>query len=363
MENRSIGFRPSPQQKCILSRGQKDSSHRAACVVRIEGKLDSNRLREACKAVVRRHEILRTTFQCPPGVRVPYQVVETEAGAVAQFSLSAGDAGLNFLSVAVPSLCADAATLRNLVREIFDLYSGHVQNEETPLQYADFSEWQNELLEGEDPALQAAKDYWSELGFSSLTVPVLPLEMRGVRSVSSEPETVEAQIGAGLAADVTRSAREQKSSVSDFLLACWLSLLWRLGEQADIPVLEVVDGRNRAELKRAMGVFARPLPVRISFGEEPAFAEVLRRVREATSEAAPYSDHLTPEEFFPPGSEAAALPVGFEFAERMPKLLGDGLSFSVERLSAPLYPFKVKLACEWGEDAGTVRFEHHPQLW
>jgi len=53
----------------------------------------------------------------------------------------------------LPSLCADKQTLKNIIDEISRCYSPLSQVGELPLepqQYADFSEWENELLEGQD---------------------------------------------------------------------------------------------------------------------------------------------------------------------------------------------------------------------
>src|SRR5262245_52947537 len=58
------GFRLSPQQEhlWLLQRSAALSPYRSQCVILIEGRLDERRLTEAIEDVIRRHEILRTTF-------------------------------------------------------------------------------------------------------------------------------------------------------------------------------------------------------------------------------------------------------------------------------------------------------------
>jgi hypothetical protein len=72
---RSEGFRLSPQQRRAWLLAQSSSAYRTACAVSLTGGIDAHRLRRALEEVVARHDILRTTFQRAPGVRIPIQVV------------------------------------------------------------------------------------------------------------------------------------------------------------------------------------------------------------------------------------------------------------------------------------------------
>jgi len=73
------GFLLSPHQKYVLFLLQAGYSVEVSCVVRIDGPIDAERLRNACKCgVVPRHEILRTSFERQPGVATPFQAVRAE---------------------------------------------------------------------------------------------------------------------------------------------------------------------------------------------------------------------------------------------------------------------------------------------
>ena len=83
---------------------------------------------------------------------------------------------LSFLVlITLPSLCADSWTLKNLLHEIY-----HYVSEETellePIQYVQFSEWQNELLEGEDG--EAGKNYWQNQNLKTQRPLILPFERK-----------------------------------------------------------------------------------------------------------------------------------------------------------------------------------------
>ena len=78
MKNEVIeGYRLSPQQKHLWSLQQFDSTqpYRVQCAILIQGNLDPKRLELALQNVVNRHEIIRTTFRCLPGMTIPLQVI------------------------------------------------------------------------------------------------------------------------------------------------------------------------------------------------------------------------------------------------------------------------------------------------
>ena len=67
------GFALSPQQRMLWH--WYDVCGAAAfttrCAYRVDGELDAEALERAANELVRRHEILRTTFQRMPGMKVP----------------------------------------------------------------------------------------------------------------------------------------------------------------------------------------------------------------------------------------------------------------------------------------------------
>ena len=72
-------------------------------------------------------------------------------------------------------------TLPKLVGEIASAYAALLRGEQhasETIQYADLSEWQNELLEAEDT--HAGKDFWREQESDTARPLRLPEEGRGV---------------------------------------------------------------------------------------------------------------------------------------------------------------------------------------
>ena len=186
------GYRLSPQQKHLWLLQQNDlrQPYRAHCSVFIEGNLDRTILSTAVQNVVGRHEILRTTFHCLPGMTIPLQTIsdriplsinysdlsnfnaqeqeakvraiakeaeslsfDFEQGLILHLSLVTLSPFQHKLFINLPALYADTITLQNLVSEISRAYEAELLHQELtdePMQYILVSEWQNELLETEE---------------------------------------------------------------------------------------------------------------------------------------------------------------------------------------------------------------------
>ena len=85
MQNSAVeGFRLSPQQRSLWSLQQtaEGQPFRALGAILLEGDLKPHVLQDAVQHIVSRHEILRTTFSRPPGIKTLFQVV----GETSQFS-------------------------------------------------------------------------------------------------------------------------------------------------------------------------------------------------------------------------------------------------------------------------------------
>ena len=71
------GFRLSLQQMHLwsLQQAAAEDLFRAVCAVEIRGSLRPDLLKQSLRQIVERHEILRTTFRRPSGIKTPFQVV------------------------------------------------------------------------------------------------------------------------------------------------------------------------------------------------------------------------------------------------------------------------------------------------
>ena len=382
------GFRLSPQQRHLWSLEQAgdERQYRAQCTVLIEGSLNLQVLKAVLRDVSDRYEILRTTFRCPRGTSIPLQGVnEQSAPWIEEYNLSTCDpsrqeaeieslfqevgripfdlangpvlrislltlaADRHMLLVNVPSLCADAASLRILVREISRRYSAFVRCQEPsgePSQYADLAEWENNLLESEEA--NEGKKHWREAEAPALRVPKLSFEKRPSARAAFEPRLLASPVNPELTPKIRKLVAKYDASASAFFLACWQILLWRLTGESDFVVGLACDGRTYEGLQEALGLFAKTLPVQFRFEEQLRFSEVLERTNGSAREAVEWQEYFDFEQLPRLDAEIEPcrfFPVAFEFQDAEAKHTEGDTIFSIQKQYSCFDRFKLKLSC------------------
>lgn len=310
------GYRLSPQQRRLWASGLSDRS--AVCAVRIKGELDTEALREAIGQVVSRHEILRTTFKVLPGMTLPVQVVSDSANFV--FDLISRSSNEHVLTIRLPALCADAQALQCLVSQIADAYAGSSQTLEV-LQYADFAEWKNELLEEE--AGSAGRRYWQQHDLTQLDTQKLSFEKKG--ETTFEPATQPVEISAVMS--------------SSLALACWQILISRLTGQQNVVIGVAFDGRKFDELKDAVGLFSTFVPVRNEVIPTLRFDQFLQQTTQQEFEAQRWQEYFA-------WDDNAIFPFCFEFQKYEASYRSGDLEFLICQSDACTDRFKIKFTVE-----------------
>jgi amino acid adenylation domain-containing protein len=397
------GFRLSPQQRRVWLLQQGSSAYRAQSALLIEGDLRPEALKEAMSRIVRRHEILRTTFHSLPGMKLPVQAPPEET-ALSWHNLDSSDpqrleqadwieelfredrrrpfdfsqgpllrafllrlsADRHVLFLSLPSICADSRTLKNLSLEISRSYEACLNDEDLfdePMQYLQFSEWQNELLEDEDA--EAGREFWRKQNLPALTAVQLPFEIERAEQNGFEPDSSILAIDGETAARIEAAAEKQGVSTEVFLLACWQTLLWRFTAQTDIVVGCASDGRRHEVLQDAHGLFAKWLPIRSRFTETLRFSEVLSQIAASKRAADEWQEYFIWNEDPTPGvledGAPPFFPAGFEFEEYPPPHRAGGLSISIHKQSVYVDRFHIKLACHRTDDLFAVEFHYDPE--
>jgi hypothetical protein len=299
------------------------------CVaVRLRGNLNVPALQQTLCEMVRRHEVLRTTFRMLDGqlaqvvaerpalhiamgdLRVlPGAQPETAAQRLAAaemrrpFDLAQGPllrATLLRLGEAdqvvlltMHHIISDGWSVDLFFREVAALYAAFSLGEPSPLpdlsiQYADFAHWQRQWLQGD--VLQTQLAYWQQQLADAPTMLTFPAD-------HSRP-AVHTAHGAYLACDLPDDlwaplrALSRRLGVTLFmvLLAAFKVILRYATRQDDLVVGTDVANRNRAETEGLMGFFVNQLVLRTDLSGNPTFRELLGRVRTVTLGAYDHQD-------------------------------------------------------------------------
>ncbi|WP_225728286.1 MULTISPECIES: condensation domain-containing protein [unclassified Nocardia] len=283
----------------------------------IDGRLDPEILRRAVGAIVRRHQVLRTTF--PIMGDTPMQVIwpapddgridipETDVSAEKHLSDAAIHALLveeqrrpfdlaegplfrarlfrlapeaSILLFTVHHIVFDEPSCPVLVDELAELYTAFAHGRGEPLaplpwQYADFAVWQH------DQRFEREFAYWRrELGDAPTTLD-LPTDRPRPPLPDFEAGTVELTVPTSARDRLGRLAMATKSTPFMILLAAFGCLLCRYSRQEEVLVGTPMAARERAETRRLIGVFVNMLALRVDLSGDPTFRQLLHRVRDS----------------------------------------------------------------------------------
>jgi amino acid adenylation domain-containing protein/non-ribosomal peptide synthase protein (TIGR01720 family) len=400
------GVKLSPLQKhlWLLQQSSDNLSLRVQCTVLIEGKLDTDTLNKAIENIVNRHEILRTQFQCLPGMQIPVQVInshskfcyheydlsswqpqqqDVKAATIFQemlqvpFNYAHGQL-LNIslitlspykfkLIIGLPALCADATTLINLVREISNFYTACLHEtslSDEVMQYADIAEWQNELLEAEETEI--GREYWRNQDIFHLLYVHLPLENQLKTNAEFRPQIVALKLEPNLTSQIKNVAQKFDTSVSIFLLASWQILLMRLTGQPEIIIGIGDDGRKYAELEEILGLFAKYLPLQSNFSENSLFSDVLSQINQHIQKLEEWADSFSWEQVKAAHNQnisSSFFPFCFDFEVQKQQYYADNICFLIEEQYSCIEKFKVKCSCFEQSDCLNIEFHYDSNLF
>ena len=321
------GYRLSPQQKrlWLLKQGADAHAFWSRCAVNIRGRVNPERLEKAIGRVVEEHEILRTTFQLPTGATVPVQVIHPQLPTLPLFrvDLSQISHDETVMLLRAPAMCADLRSMENIVAQVARFYESESAAVEA-MQYADFAEWQRELLEAVEG--EPGRRHW--ISRSSHASVSLPFEKRAEEGTLFRPQ----QLPIELPADISEGG----------LLACWQILIQRLAGSSPVTLGIGFDGRRHPELVNSVGLYSRYVPLQVeSIDERPTIDQLSQRLAKAEKEAAQWQEY-----FAWPDAVNESLPyfsVCFEERHRTSVFRAEGVTFSVNECDAVDDRFNLKL--------------------
>jgi amino acid adenylation domain-containing protein len=291
---------------------------------RLRGPVDRSALEQSVAEVVRRHEILRTTFAplpdgqpvqvIAPSLDVPVVVTDVPsipaperpdvarrlAGeALAQpFDLERGPLLrveiLRFgpddhvLVLSLHHIVSDAWSIGLLLREVATVYEAvragtSWQLPALPVQYRHFAAWQRERLAS--GSLDADLAYWREKLGRPLPESLLPADRPRPLLRTHHGWQERLTLSPALTQSLAELGAAEGASLFMILLAAMQVLVARYTGEEDVAIGCPVAARDRLELEPVIGCLLNTLVLRSDLSGAPSFRTFLRRARTVALEA------------------------------------------------------------------------------
>jgi acyl carrier protein len=305
-----------------------NAAYNVPAAIRLTGTLDVGALTKTLSEIVRRHEVLRTTFamvndrpvqRIAPAepIRLPVldlsELAEAEREARA-LELANEEAKRPFdltrdpvmrvtllrlsdqehvMLFTMHHIVSDGWSVSILFNEIRELYTAFLSGNPSPLaelaiQYADFAHWQREWMQGE--VLEKQLSYWKQQLKGRLAVLELPTDRPRPAEQTYRGGAQYLEVKEELAVELKRLSRQEGVTLFMTLLAGFKTLLYRYSGQEDIIVGSNIANRNRSEIGELIGYFVNTLVLRTDLSGDPTFRELLGRVREVALGAYAHQD-------------------------------------------------------------------------
>ncbi|HKR11861.1 MAG TPA: amino acid adenylation domain-containing protein [Pyrinomonadaceae bacterium] len=300
-----------------------NSAYNLSLALRMEGPLNIPALQESLTAIVRRHEVLRTSFVAEDGP--PQQVIAPDAAVNLQMldlrespasaredqarHLLAEDAqrpfnltessllrltllqledDVHWLSLVAHHIIADGWSVGIFARELTQLYRAFSQDQDSPLsacaiQYADFAAWQRNWLTGQRLADELG--YWKEQLSGAPALLELPTDHPRPAVQTFRGANVTFRLSSASTKDLKTMCRAHAVTPFMALTAAFALLLSRYSRQSDVCIGTPVAGRTRLETEDLIGLFVNTLVLRTQFSDKMTLRDLLAHVRETTLQA------------------------------------------------------------------------------
>ncbi|MBB5194994.1 non-ribosomal peptide synthetase [Anaerocolumna cellulosilytica] len=279
-------------------------SYNLPSVFRVMGSLDTDKLQAALFELIKRHEILRTSFHIINGEIVqkihenvnnpfcfsdgitgdiqrlfiqfvkPFDLTQPALLRVEVVRLSENE---HILMFDMHHIISDATSLKILVEELCSLYEG-VRLPELTIQYKEYSEWQKNSMNSN--FIKEQENYW--LGLYGGNAPVLDLPVDFARPTvqNFEGSVISFSFDEELSFEIGKMVVDAKTTHFVVLISIFYILLMEYSGQEDIIIGTPIQGREHPDLKELIGSFINMLPLRNYPCKDKSFDEFLSEVKE-----------------------------------------------------------------------------------
>lgn len=287
----------------------------------IKGNINLDILKTSINELVKRHEMLRTTFSIINGepvqyvhkdMNIPINIINIEDlpdnmksekiedviynETKRKYNLSQGPLMFctylkvsnedSILLISQHHIITDGWSLGILITELNEIYNGLSNNKEYNLpkinvNTTSFIEWNNKVISDD----KIHKEYWMEKLKDSHQVLDLPIDKERPLYQTYNGDTLTINIEGNLKEKLEIFNEKNKSTMFMTLLVAYYIMLYKLTGQEDIIVGVPVAGRNEEETKGLIGMFVNSLPIKCKVIESYEANKLLLNIKENMLEA------------------------------------------------------------------------------
>ncbi|MEF2965787.1 amino acid adenylation domain-containing protein [Paenibacillus sp. M1] len=305
----------------IVNQLEKDNiAYNMPGIIRIKGKLIKEKLELAFTHLIQRHEAFRTYFATVE--EEPYQFIADEVKFTMEY-VDGSNANLDqeeiehlqeefirpfdlsnplllrvklirisavehIMFIDLHHIISDGLSIEIMIKELAQFYNGDTLPE-LKIQYKDFSEWQNKLLNSN--YFNKQEEYWLNYlkGYKFLVE--IPSDYSRANNRSFAGETVKFELDFELTEKIHHLMEETQSTLFMVMLSAYCILLHKYTGHEDIVIGSSISGRSHADLEGIIGMFVNMLPLRNFPEPEKCFIDFLYEVKKHALESFENQDY------------------------------------------------------------------------
>lgn len=312
----------------FLSELEGPESYNMPMLFRIKGPLNISVFEQSVNEIIRRHEVLRTSFVMVKGkleqiiaseltITIPavdlHDVADSEISSMiqqiiqekAQTPFDLAKAPLlqvtlvrlgheeHVVILTMHHMISDGWSLGIFLQELGTLYDTFLKGKPSllpplPFQYVDFAHWQRQQWQSK--SLETSLAYWKKKLAGVSSTWAIPTDFPRSAIKTSQGAYYSLQFLPNLV--VLLNTFNQQQTVTPFItmLSALKILLFRWTQQTDLVIGTVIANRNPPETEKLIGCFINFLAMRSQFSEDQTGLELLKQVQTTVVEAYSHKD-------------------------------------------------------------------------
>ncbi|MBC8756869.1 amino acid adenylation domain-containing protein [Kordia sp. YSTF-M3] len=310
------------EQLWFVDQLQGSANYHSSNVFNIKGGLDISLLEKTIRAIIERHEVLRTVIRQDENLDTYQYVLNsdlwkmkftkvTEKGSLneifkndtaAPFTLKDDflirvhlvklEEKEYMLHIVMHHLVYDGWSMPILFTELVQIYHalshGLVPNlEELPIQYADYSIWLRKRYD--ETFLKESLNFWKKQlhNYKTLDFP-FDYPRKSIQSINGAVHT--SNIDTELKTSIDEFVKEKQLTTFMFMTSVLNILLYKYTDESDICIGTPVANRDHKETQSLIGYFVNTLPLRTKLDENSNFFQIIESVKENIVQSLKYKE-------------------------------------------------------------------------